>query len=89
MNAGIKQSIGARARADGFDAAGFARAAAPAGAADALAEFLVRNHHGDMAWMEGERRSDPAMLWDAAKSVIVLGANYTPAHDPLAALTRR
>jgi epoxyqueuosine reductase len=88
LGAEAREAIRAAARAFGFDAVGFARAAAPAGATDALAAFLAAGHHGDMAWMEGDRRRDPALIWDAAKSVIALGVNYTPAHDPLAALAR-
>ncbi len=89
MKTGLKDAIRARARDEGFDAIGFARAAAPAGAADALAEYLARGHHGDMAWMVNARRCDPALAWAEAQSVIALGVNYAPAHDPLAPLERR
>ena len=43
-----------------------------------------------MSWMEttAARRADPAALWPEAKSVIVVGLNYTPAEDPLAALAQ-
>jgi len=85
----LKDTIRARARDEGFDAAGFARVAVPAIAGETLAEFLAGGQHGDMAWMANERRRDPALLWDAAKSVIALGVNYTPAHDPMTALERR
>ena len=36
-----------------------------------------------------ERRADPAALWPEALSVVVLGVNYGPAEDPLAALAAR
>lgn len=41
-----------------------------------------------MGWMEetAERRSDPRTLWPEVRSVIMLGVNYAPATDPLAAL---
>ena len=41
-----------------------------------------------MGWMEetAERRSDPRTLWPEVRSVIMLGVNYGPATDPLAAL---
>ena len=35
------------------------------------------------------RRADPAALWPEALSVVVLGVNYGPAEDPLAALAAR
>jgi epoxyqueuosine reductase len=44
-----------------------------------------------MGWMAdtAARRGDPAALWPEARSVVVLGVNYGPGSDPLAALTRR
>jgi epoxyqueuosine reductase len=36
-----------------------------------------------------ERRADPALLWPEAKSVVVVGANYGPDHDPLDDLKNR
>jgi len=43
-----------------------------------------------MDWMEEtlERRTHPQGLWDEAKAIIVLGVNYGPEMDPLAALER-
>jgi epoxyqueuosine reductase len=89
MKLDLKGQILERVRFEGFDVAGFARAVAPAGAADALADFLARGHHGDMAWMENARRSDAALLWPEARSVIALGMSYAPGTDPLAALARK
>ena len=42
-----------------------------------------------MAWMADERRRDPRRLWPEVRSVILLGMNYGPEHDPLAVLARR
>jgi len=86
-----RSAIRERANAEGFDAVGFADARAPEGAAEGLAEFLSRGHHGDMGWMAttAERRSSPENLWSEAKSVITLAVNYGPADDPLRALERR
>ena len=53
-----------------------------------LAAFVDADYHGQMGWM-AERmawRGDPAELWPAAKSVIMLAESYTPEHDPLAVL---
>jgi len=86
-----RSSIRERAKAEGFDAVGFAEARAPDGAPEGLAEFLGHGHHGDMAWLatSAERRSRPEALWSEAKSIITLGANYGPVDNPLPALERR
>jgi epoxyqueuosine reductase len=44
-----------------------------------------------MAWLEttADRRGAPAALWPDVRSVIMLGLNYGPDHDPLAALQQR
>jgi epoxyqueuosine reductase len=87
----ISDAIRARAIAEGFDTVRFAQAAAPPGAAERLATFLGESRHGTMDWMErnAERRADPGVLWPDAKSIIVLGANYGPGHDPLAVLSQK
>jgi epoxyqueuosine reductase len=77
-------AIRAEALARGFDAVGFAPAALGAAAKRQLADFLAQGLHGDMGWMaaNAERRSDPRMLWPAARSVVVVGLNYGPDEDP-------
>jgi epoxyqueuosine reductase len=44
-----------------------------------------------MDWLakNAERRADPATLWPEAKSVVVVGANYGPDHNPLDDLNDR
>jgi epoxyqueuosine reductase len=86
-----RSAIRERAKAEGFEAVGFADTRAPEGAAEGLAEFLSRGHHGDMGWMAttAERRSRPENLWSEAKSIVTLAVNYGPLDDPLPALTRR
>jgi epoxyqueuosine reductase len=87
----IKKDILARALAEGFSTIRFADARAEPGNASRLRQFLDAGHHGTMAWM-AERahwRADPQAMWQDAKSVIVLGLNYGPAHDPLAILERK
>jgi len=86
--AAIKQNILARARAEGFDLVRFADAKAEPGNASRLRDFLEAGHHGRMDWMERRTdwRADPQAMWPQAQSVILLGLNYGPAHDPLAIL---
>jgi epoxyqueuosine reductase len=86
----IKSAVVAEALAQGFDAVRVTRAPAGPAQGAALDAFLVAGHHGEMDWMETRRdwRADPAMLWPAAKSILVLGLNYGPEENPLAALAR-
>lgn len=47
-----------------------------------LEEWLGREFHGEMAWLEREpeKRTDPRLLFPAAKSVIVVALNYFTQH---------
>ena len=83
----IKATIRARALALGFDAVGFAPASLGSAAREDLREFLRRGYHGDMGWLadRADQRAEPRALWPDALSVVVLGLNYGPEFDPLAA----
>ncbi len=83
----IRAAIRDRALAEGFDAVGFAAASLEAEARAGLAGFIARGYHGDMGWLAGtaERRGDPRALWSEARTIVVLGVNYAPEDDPLAA----
>lgn len=78
------------ALAEGFDAVGIADAAAPWPAGAHLREALAAGHHGTMAWLEttAERRAHPTGMWPEARSAVMVGLNYGPQTDPLAALAR-
>jgi len=87
----IRNAVRERALAESFDVVRFARAQATQDAAQRLGAFLELGRHGTMDWLEknAERRADPAVLWPDAKSVVVVGANYGPDHDPLEGLENR
>ncbi len=89
--AGIKTALIEAARARGFDTVGVVRPDAAPLAKARLQQFLADGAHGDMIWMEtgAERRGDPRVLWPDVRSVIMLGLNYGPDHDPLAILQHR
>jgi epoxyqueuosine reductase len=77
-------------------AAGFAelRVTSPSGigsAGERLRTFLAEGRHGDMGWLAAtaDRRADPKLLWSEVRSVVLLGFNYGPEHDPLEALRDR
>ena len=89
MNESLKELVLAEARAAGFDAARVTTPAAiGAVVADRLAQFLREGRHGDMQWMAttAERRRHPNSMWPEARSIVMLGMNYAPKTDPLAAL---
>ncbi len=87
----IKAAIRDEALAVGFDAVGFAPPALAAEARAHLGEYLARGYHGDMGWLaaRADERASPDALWPEARTVVVLGLNYTPEDDPLALLDER
>jgi len=76
----------AAARAHGFDHVGIVRAQALPHARQGLSEFLAAGSHGDMEWLAADpaRRSDPRVLWEGARSIVMLAVNYGPDQDPRA-----
>ena len=80
----IKDAIRTQAKAQGFDAVGFAPARLDARHGENLKTFVADGRHATMAWMEDRQaqRASPDGLWADAKSVIVLGVNYGPRTDP-------
>lgn len=75
----------------GFDAIGFTRAELSPEVGERLKEALALQHHGTMAWLEdrAEKRTQPKLLWDGARSVIALGMNYGPETNPMEKLRER
>ena len=69
-----------RATALGFQYCGISKAEFLEEEAPRLEAWLKRNMHGTMSWMENhfDKRLDPRLLVDGAKSVISLLLNYTP-----------
>jgi len=64
----------------GFKHCGIARADFLSDHEHGLKEWLARGLHADMAYMNRniDKRLDPRLLMDGAKSVIVVGLNYFP-----------
>jgi epoxyqueuosine reductase len=84
----IKPALTQAAAVLGFDAVAVARPAVAPRARQGLAEFLAQGCHGDMDWLavRPERRGDPRILWPDVRSIVMLGVNYGPDHDPAAVL---
>ncbi len=87
----LNRAIRAHALSLGFDLCRFTAAAAPPLWGARLRAWLASGAHGDMGWMAqtADRRVAPTALWPEAKSVVMLGLNYGPGSDPLAALSTR
>lgn len=78
-----KQIVQAIAKELGFLHLGVAKAEFMEPEARRLEQWLNRDYHGKMAWMENhfDKRVDPTKLVPGAKSVISLLYNYFPAED--------
>jgi epoxyqueuosine reductase len=87
----LKSRLAGFAREAGFVRMGVCRPDAIPQAAARLGAFLAEGRHGQMGWMADRVawRGDPAALWPAARSVIMLAEAYSPAHDPLEVLEQR
>jgi epoxyqueuosine reductase len=87
----IEARLRSKSKEIGFDTCGLTGVEAPWPAAARLEEFVALGRHGEMGWMAttAERRAHPRAMWPDARSAIVLGVNYGPDVDPLAALERR
>lgn len=87
----IKDEVRREALALGFDACGFASAAAPWPNGQWLRRFVADGLHGTMGWMEEtlDRRVHPTAMWSAARTAVMLGVNYGPDIDPLDQLDSR
>ena len=86
-----KSDILALANSVGFESV---RITSPKGIeknADYFSEFLTKSRHGEMKWLEekADRRKSPLILWPEVKSIIMLGMNYGPAHNPLNSLEHK
>ena len=77
------------ARDAGFDTAGITTPKAVGRAR--LDAFLSAGYAGDMDWLERrvDERAAPTTLWPSVRSVLIVGANYGPAIDPMARLDHR
>jgi len=87
----LGDEIRAGAFALGFDACSFTRPDAIPLAAERLRAWLASGAQGEMGWMaaRAHERGSPSVLWSETRSVVMLGVNYGPDADPLAATARR
>jgi epoxyqueuosine reductase len=87
FGSGFLKLFRAEAQRLGFDACRIARPDAIPHAPAQLAAFLGEGRQGDMDWLleRADWRADPRKLWPDVRSIVMLGMNYGPEADPLAA----
>lgn len=83
MRRTLSERIGDKALEIGFHKVGIVRARALTEERARLEEWLAREFHGEMRWLEREpeKRSDPTVLFPPARSVIVVALNYFTPHS--------
>lgn len=86
----LRETLEARARAEGFSAFGIASPASVPHLRARLEEHLAKGHHAGMEWLaeKTDWRADPRALWPDVKSIIMLGTSYAPATNPMATLAQ-
>ena len=75
----ISQKLKDRAINEGFTISGIASIPGSSRLklrSSALDRWLSNNHHGEMKWMEAERRKNITSLLEGAKSVLSVGLSY-------------
>ena len=79
----VSQRIKERALAEGFHQVGIVRADALRNERERLNVWLERGFQGAMHWLEREpdRRTDPRLIFPAARSVVAVALNYYTAHE--------
>jgi epoxyqueuosine reductase len=85
------EAIRAQALALGFDAVRLTSLPDDELTGQRLDTFIALGRHGQMGWMAdtADRRRHPRAMWSEARSAVVLGLNYGPETDPMAALAHR
>jgi epoxyqueuosine reductase len=81
--ASFTEKIKRKAFEIGFHKIGVARAAPLLAEAEYLKQWLEKDFHGEMQWIEREpeKRADPKLIFPEAKSVIAVALNYYTPHE--------
>ncbi len=87
----LEPALKARAANLGFEVCRIARLADLKDLGAVLSSFVAAGRHGDMGWIADtlERRRHPLALWPEARSAVVVGHSYAPAHDPIERLAEQ
>ena len=81
----LKQALIEKSKECGFDIIKITKPKIDQKNKDYFDQFILENFHGEMDWLENkkERRKSPKKLWSDVESIIMLGINYGPDHNPL------
>ncbi len=81
----LKKKLKKKILTEGFDIVGFATSKVDKETQKNYQNFLNKNYHGEMKWLERhfEKKVNPKKIWDKVETVIVVGLNYSPGTNPL------
>ena len=81
----LKKIITQKIISSGFDTVGFSIPEVNSTTKQRYQEFLSKNYHAEMKWLERhyEKKINPKKVWDKVETIIVIGLNYTPRNNPL------
>ena len=81
----LKKKLKKKISDQGFDVFGFTAPNVDKITKKNYNEFLRKNYHGEMKWLERhyEKKTNPKKVWNEVKTVIVIGKNYAPSSNPL------
>ena len=81
----LKKIIEDKILSTGFDVVGFSDTCVDKNTKENYFNFLKKNHHGDMKWLEShyEKKINPKKVWDEVQTIVMIGMNYCPKQNPL------
>ena len=81
----LKKKLKKKILSQGFNVFGFANPKIEKSTKENYANFLNKNYHGEMKWLERhyEKKVNPKELWNEVETVLVIGQNYSPGINPL------
>ncbi len=81
----LKKIIKHKVLSLGFDVVGFSKPQIDSNTKKNYLNFLKKNFHGDMQWLEYhyDKKVNPLKYWENVKTVMMQGINYSPESNPL------
>ena len=81
----LKKIIENKILSTGFDVVGFSNHYVNKNTKENYFNFLKKNHHGEMKWLENhyEKKINPKKVWDEVQTIVMIGMNYCPEQNPL------
>ena len=88
----LKKKLRKKILTEGFDIVGFTTPKVDKETQKNYQNFLNKNYHGEMRWLERhfeKKKVNPKKIWDKVETVIVVGQNYSPGTNPLKFNTKK